>query len=66
LQTTIAEIAGPFVPSVLTIIIARLGIVSPERAEGPIDIRKYHLAPDDRIVVMVFRQARFIRRFFRK
>lgn len=44
------------VPTIISLLIALLAIVCPARAEGPTDIRKYHLAPGDKIVVTVFGQ----------
>lgn len=44
------------VPAILSLVIVLLAIACPARAEGPIDIRKYHLAPGDKIVVSVFGQ----------
>ena len=40
----------------LALLISLLVMTIPARADGPIDIRKYHLAPGDKVIVTVFGQ----------
>ncbi len=55
-MTKLSTHKARIVPAILSLLIALLAIACPARAEGPIDIRKYHLAPGDKIAITVFGQ----------
>ncbi|MGE0056203.1 MAG: polysaccharide biosynthesis/export family protein [Hyphomicrobium sp.] len=55
-MTQLSTIGTSIVPKLFALIVALIAVTSPVRADGPIDMRKYHLAPGDKITVTVFGQ----------